>query len=94
MKKDLSMCKSCIKGKRHKAKFPKRPTTRAINISKLVHNDICGPLNLSTHCGNQYFITFINDKFKYTMIYLWKHKYETFANFQLYKEHVENQTNK
>jgi hypothetical protein len=28
------------------------------------------------------------------MIYLWKHKYETFANFQLYKEHVENQTNK
>jgi len=42
---------------------------------------ICGQLNPSTHCINQYFITFIDDKFKYIMIYLWKHKYETFANF-------------
>jgi hypothetical protein len=91
--KYFSMCKSCIKGKQHKAIFPKMPTTRATNISKLFHSDICGPPNPSTHCRNQYFITFIDDKFKNIMIYLWKHKYETFANFKCYKVDVKNQTN-
>ncbi len=49
MKKNMSMCKSCIKGKQHRVKFPKGPATEAIDIINMVHIDICEPLNLPTH---------------------------------------------
>jgi hypothetical protein len=47
--KNMSMCKSCIKGKQHMVKFPKGPATKATNIFNMVHIDIHGPLNLPTH---------------------------------------------
>jgi hypothetical protein len=46
--KKMSMCKSCIKGKQHKVKFPKRLATKATDILNMVHIEICGPLNLPT----------------------------------------------
>jgi len=64
--KDLSLGESCVKGKQHRM-FPKGPTTRVIKMLELIHNDICGPLNPPTHIRNQYFITFINKKSRYTM---------------------------
>jgi hypothetical protein len=47
--KKMSMWKLCIKRKQHRVKFPKGPTTKAIDILNMVHSDICGPLNLFAH---------------------------------------------
>jgi hypothetical protein len=47
--KKMSMCKSCLKGKQHKVKFPKGLATKAIDILNMVDIDICGSLNLPTH---------------------------------------------
>ncbi len=68
--KNMSMCKSCIKGKQHRVKFPKGPATEAIDIINMVHIDICEPLNLPTHIWNQYFITFVDDKSRYTNLFI------------------------
>jgi hypothetical protein len=36
----------------------------------MVHIDICEPLNLPTHIWNQYFITFVDDKSRYTNLFI------------------------
>jgi hypothetical protein len=48
--------------------FLKWLATRGITLLKLVHSDICGPLNPPTHIGNQYFITFIYTIDQYTLV--------------------------
>ncbi len=50
-----------------------------------MHLDICGPLNACTHSKSRYFITFIDDVFRYTIIYLFNFKYEIFDKFKHYK---------
>lgn len=49
-----------------------------------VHFDIKGLLN-PTFTGFQIFVTFIDDFSKYTMIYLIKHKSQTFSKFKTYR---------
>jgi len=44
--------------------------------------------------GKNYFVTFINDFFRYTKVYLIKHKDEAFDMFLTYKAVVKNQLNK
>jgi hypothetical protein len=41
--KSLIQCPSCVKKKQHKIKFLKESTSRAIEILKIIHSDICGP---------------------------------------------------
>lgn len=40
----------------------------------LVHCDIWGPYQHSTHTGHRFFATSVDDKSRYTWIYLLKHK--------------------
>ena len=86
------MCQSCLAGKQHKFKFPNKGARRATKILELIHSDICGPMQVATHTGYLYFITFIDDFSRYYIIYLMKSKSEAFAKFQQYKSFVENQT--
>jgi hypothetical protein len=65
--KDLSLCESCVKVGLNVLMW-------ANYLLEMVHNDICRPLNPPTHIRNQYFITFLDDKSKFTMIYLLKYK--------------------
>ena len=90
--KQLSMCPSCLAGKQHKLKFPKKEARRATKLLELVHFDICRPMQVATHTGYLYFITFIDDFSRYCTIYLMKSKSEAFAKFQQYKSFVKNQT--
>ena len=90
--KEISLCKSCMEGKQHKLQFPKKGARRATEILELVHSDICGPMQVATHTGYLYFITFIDDYTRFCTIYLIKHKSEAFAKFQQYKSYVEKQT--
>ncbi|GAU43011.1 hypothetical protein TSUD_28300 [Trifolium subterraneum] len=49
--KDLSeKCADCLTGKQHREKIPKQAKWRA--TLKLVHSDICGPINPTSNGGN------------------------------------------
>jgi hypothetical protein len=63
-------------------------------LLELIHSDLCGSINPPTYFGFSYSLTFIDNKSHYTIIYLLKHKFETFDKFQIYKKLVENQTSK
>jgi hypothetical protein len=91
--KNSNVCTTCIKGKQHCEKFPKEGGLKAINVLGLIHYDICGQIQTSTYYGCTYFITFIDDYKRYTIMYLLHHKSKAFAKFKQFKQLVENQTN-
>jgi hypothetical protein len=66
-----------LEGK-HIIKFLKEGMRRARQILGLVHFDICGSLQISTHSSCKYFITFIDDMTKYIFVYFMKYKSEAF----------------
>lgn len=90
--KQLTFCQSCIEGKQHMQKLRKQNLTRATQKSKLIHSNICGPMQVATRRGYLYFVTFIDYFTRLCYIYLMKNKSEAFNKFQLYKKFVEKQT--
>jgi hypothetical protein len=44
-----------------------------MEILEIIHSDICGPFQTHIHIGCTYFITFIDDKSRYTIVYSLKH---------------------
>jgi len=78
----IIFCESHIFGKQTKFSFPKQVQFRASQM--FVHFDIKGPLD-PTFTSFQIFVTFIDDFSRYTMIYLIKHKSQTFNKFKAYR---------
>ena len=85
----LPKCISCIHGKITRKPFPK--ASRSTKLLETVHSDICGPMSVKGKSGAFYFITFINDHFRYGHIYLLTHKSEALDSFKKYKLDLENQ---
>ncbi|RDY03915.1 hypothetical protein CR513_12436, partial [Mucuna pruriens] len=50
----------CEIGKKHKESFPTRKSWKAKKPLEIVHSDLC-TVEISTHGGRKYFITFIDD---------------------------------
>ena len=67
---------------------------RAFVPLELVHSDICGPMNVRTRHGAQYFITFIDDFTQFDHVYLISHRFEALDCFKRYSILVKNQLNK
>ena len=86
---DLKPCESCISGKMTRKPFEK--LERAKDLLELIHSDICGPLNVKTHRGMKYFITFTDDYSRYGYIYLLKNRSDALQKFIEFKAEVENQ---
>ena len=75
-------------------KKPFQSVDRNSNLLDLIHSDICELNEILTRGGNRYFIIFIDDFFRYTYVYLLKHKDEAFNAFKNYKAEVKNQLGK
>jgi transposase InsO family protein len=82
--KHINECESCIKGKISEAPYPKEATFRAKQPLDLIHSDICGPMETHTIGGKSYFLTFVDDFSRFTMIYLLSKKSEVFPKFKEY----------
>ena len=63
-------CISCIKGKITRKSFPKKSYYRAKQPLDLIHSDVCGPMSIETPGRKKYFLTFIDDCSRYTVVYL------------------------
>jgi transposase InsO family protein len=59
---------------------------------QLVQSDLCGPLSSPSFSGCKYFLTFIDDFYRRTWVYLLKLKSEVFDKFLAYKTLVEKQS--
>jgi len=87
-------CVPCLKAKQTKGSFPKGEARRASEILEIVHSDVCETSDGLSREGFKYFVTFIDDKTRYTYIGLLKQKSEVFDKFREYKSKVERHTGK
>ena len=84
----MPVYESCIEGKMTNIPFPSKDN-RSDDLLELVNTDVCGPINNRAQGGYEYFITFIDDHFRYGYIYLMHHKFESFEKFKEYRIEVE-----
>ena len=82
---DMKFCEGCVKGKQKRNSFPKGQATRATELLEIVHSDVCGPMQTTSLGGNRYFVTFIDDKSRYTAIYFMKSKDQVLEKFREYE---------
>ena len=68
--------------------------SRATEILQLVHTDVNGPHRNTGYDGSKYFLTFIDDFSKFTLIYTIKNKSEVYNCFPQYINLVQNLTGK
>uniref|UniRef100_A0A2N9FG52 Integrase catalytic domain-containing protein n=1 Tax=Fagus sylvatica TaxID=28930 RepID=A0A2N9FG52_FAGSY len=88
-KVNLPTCEHCLAGKSTRKPFGKG--IRATVPLKLIHSDVCGPMNVRARHGASYFITFIDDFTRYGHVYLVSHKSEALDCFRQFMNLVENQ---
>ena len=87
--KNLNFCEPCTQGKIHRNKFSNDGGKRSTQILGLIHSDVCGKLSSASLGGAQYFLTFIDDKTRYTWVYFLKSKEQVFDKFLEWKVKVE-----
>lgn len=88
------LCEACIQGKMHRKQFPKMSESKTSEVMDLVHTDICGPMRTKTIGGRRYFLTFIDDYSKYTVVYIIRNKFEALEKLEEYVEMAKTQFNK
>ena len=86
-KMELTPCQHCLVGKMTKKPFG--VGHRENELLALIHSDVCGPLSVKTYNNKEYFVTFIDDYFRYAYVYLISRKTEVLSCFRKYKAEVE-----
>lgn len=74
--------------------FGLRPGKKTKGILDYVHYDLWGLTLEVLMGGSTYFITFRNDFSRKVIVYFLKQKFEVFTKFKLWKEKVDNQTDR
>jgi hypothetical protein len=85
------VCRGCALGKNVKGSFSSSDS-RSKGILDLIHTDVCGPMIVASLNGYLYYVLFIDDHSRKTLIYFLKTKDGFLAIFQEFKAQVENLT--
>ena len=91
--KNIGFCESCIGGKQHRTPFDSSER-HTVDLLELVHSDVCGKISEPSIGGAQYFLTFTDDKSRYSWVYILKTKDQVFDYFLEWKAFVEKATKK
>lgn len=81
---DFGVCEVCVLGKYYRVSFFTESAERVIRLFGLVYTDVCGLLFIFIG-GKLYFISFIDDYFRFTVVYYMRQKSVTFICFKEYK---------
>ena len=60
-------CTACTLGKQHRLPFGTSTTVTSKPL-ELLHTDLCGPMPVTSHGGNSYFITLLDDHTGYSIV--------------------------
>lgn len=88
VKRGIGFCETCVGGKHHRSPF-ETSSSQTKEPLELVHSDVCGKMREKSIGGAQYFLTFIDDKTRYTWVYLLKTKDQVFDRFLEWKALIE-----
>ena len=89
----IGFCESCVGGKQHWTPF-ENSSRQTQDLLELVHSDVCGKIRKKSLGGGQYFLTFTDDKSRYSWVYILKSKDQVFECFVEWKTLVEKAAKK
>ena len=89
----LGFCESCIGRKQHRSPFDSSERQTG-DLLELVHSDVCGKISDKSIKGAQYFLTFTDEKSRYSWVYIIKTKDQVVQCFLEWKALVEKATKK
>jgi transposase InsO family protein len=88
------LCNGCALGKQTRVSFQSTAPERAKDVLDIVHSDVCGPMKTATFSDKRYFVTFIDDKSRFCVVFLLRSKSEVFDKFVQFVKFAETQTGK
>jgi hypothetical protein len=83
------LCKHCQQGKQTKTKFKSKEYSMKRPL-EIVHIDLVRPNTTKGLKGEKYFMLLVDDYTRMTVVCFLSNKSESFENFMVYKEMVEN----
>jgi hypothetical protein len=86
-----SICDACLRAKAHQLPYPVS-TSRSTAPLELIFSDVWGP-GIDSFGRKKYYVSFIDDYSKFTLIYLLRHKSEVFKFFAEFQSLVERMLN-
>ncbi|KAF1334706.1 Integrase catalytic core protein, partial [Globisporangium splendens] len=86
------LCGGCALGKQTRVSFQSTAPERAKNVLDVVHSDVCGPMQTATFSDKRYFVTFIDDKSRFCVVFLLRSKSEVLDKFVQFVKFAETQT--
>ncbi|CDO78107.1 hypothetical protein BN946_scf184638.g3 [Trametes cinnabarina] len=88
---DAVPCKACVRAKLTCKPVPsERQGDRATEIGAEVHSDVWGPARITTLGGRKYYVSFTDDKTRFTVLYLMRQKSEVFELFKAFEAWLES----
>lgn len=75
------VCDRCLASKQPRNAFKTYAPARAKKSLRVVHSDVCGPLETPSLGGNRYFVTFVDEYTRKIWLYLIKERNEVFSVF-------------
>ena len=78
---DFDFCDHFVYGKQNQVSFPSG-AKRANKILELVHSDVFGPVLVPSLGKSVYYVSFIDDFSRNTLIYFLRNKSEAFDRFK------------
>jgi hypothetical protein len=90
---NVSPCDSCHFAKQRKLPFPDSITCTN-DVFNILHADLWGPFSTISMLGHKYFLTLVDDHFRFTWVIFLKTKAETRDSFMNFVAYVEKQFNK
>ncbi|UYV80232.1 K02A2.6-like, partial [Cordylochernes scorpioides] len=86
------ICETCIKAKQVRKPF-NSIRTKSKRPLEIIHTDVCGPLDPTTHDNKNYFLTFLDDYTHFCHVYLLQNRYEVKGYLKEFITEAENQIN-
>ena len=84
-------CESCQFSKHHLLSYSPRVNKRASAPFELVHSDVWGSCPVVSTTGFRYFVTFVDDYSRTTLLYLMKNHSELFSHFHAFCAKIHTQ---
>ena len=84
-------CESCQFAKHHCLSYSPRVNKRASAPFELVYSDVWGLGPVVSPTGFRYFVTFIDDYSRTTLLYLMKNRFELFSHFRVFCAEIHTQ---
>jgi transposase InsO family protein len=82
---DKIVCDACIQAKIARKPLPQEPRDRTSRFGDRVYSDVWGPSRHLTIDKKSYYISFIDDYSRESVIYLMANKSEAFSKYKLYE---------